>query len=320
MGYVRPFIQLSRRNGTALRWSLAGLAGAGLLAVTLAGEGPGARARARVQELPPAAEEPAADDAALVAALGAAGIRIDREAGAVAFSARVEILNELLEYLIVSRHGAVHESLFTTDVDPEVLAAAVLAAGALPGNNVEFVAKDPPPTREEVRAGARTHDVVIPTGEPIYVYATWREAAGPADVDSGDLEGETLFFHRIEDLVLDLVRGRTMRRHGWVWLGSRMVPGRTKGEGEVFAATATGNLVCISFFSQGDTLMTTALPECTSQTAWRPNVWMVPDRGSEVLLLVSTRELDGVPASLRDAIPFVEDPEEEDGAEDPAKR
>ena len=312
MGYVRTRMHVYQRHGTALRWALAGRAGAGLLAVTLAGDPGSSASGPPAQELPPTQDPPssAADDAALVAAFGAAGIRMDRDAGAVAFSARVEILNELLEYLLVSPNGAMHESLFATDVDPEVLATAVLAVGALPGNNVEFVPKDPPPTREEVRAGVRTPAVVLPTGEPIYVYATWREAAGPADADTGALQGETLFFHRIEDLVLDLARGRTMRRHGWVWLGSRMVPGRNKGEGEVFAATATGNLVCISFFSQGDTLMTTALPECTSQTAWRPNVWLVPDRGSEVLLIVSTRELDGVPPSLREAIPFVEDPED----------
>jgi len=259
----------------------------------------------------PGQAEAAVDDSALVAAFQAAGIQIDRGAGATAFSARVEVLNELLEYVLVAPHGAVHEALFVTEVDPEVLAAAMIAVGAEVGENVQYVAKDPPPTREEVRAGARTHDVVLPKGKPVYMYATWREAAGPADPDTGEFPDETLFFHRVEDLILDLTRGRTMRRHGWVWLGSRIVPARQKGQADVFAASATGNLACVAYFSQGDTLITPALPECTSQTAWRPNVWMLPDRGGEVLLIASTKRLAAVPDGLRAAIPFVEEPDED---------
>ena len=263
----------------------------------------------------PGAARSQADDVALTEAFQLAGIQIDRDAGVAAFSARIEVLNELLEYLLVSPHGAVHESLFVTDVDPEVLQAAMLTVGAELGENVQYIAKDPPPTREEVRSGIRTHDVVIPKGKPVYMYAAWREGAGPADPVTGALPDETLYFHRMEDLILDLTRGRTMRRHGWVWLGSRMVPDRQKGKTDVFAASATGNLACIAYFSQGDTLLTPALPECTSQTSWRPNVWMLPDRGDEVLLVLSTKRLDVLPDGLLAAIPFVDEPDE-DGADD----
>ena len=52
----------------------------------------------------------------------------------------------------------------------------------------------------------------------------------------------------------------------------------------MLAATAMGNLINVAFFSQGDTLVTAALPECVVQTGWRPNVWLLPDTGSEVFV------------------------------------
>jgi len=69
-----------------------------------------------------------------------------------------------------------------------------------------------------------------------------------------------------------------------------------------------GNLINVAFFSQGDTLVTAALPECVVQTGWRPNVWLLPDTGSEVLFIMSTVELDGLPGDLRASVPFVPEP------------
>ncbi|MEL6715778.1 MAG: hypothetical protein AAFP86_18500, partial [Planctomycetota bacterium] len=148
----------------------------------------------------------------------------------------------------------------------------------------------------------------LPEGAPIFVYAAWREPAGAFDAETGTFPAETLHFHRVEDLVLDLERQRTLRRHGWVYLGSRMVPGQREGDAERFAATATGNLVCTTFFTDGDTLLTTAVPECTSQTIWFPNNWLLPARGSELLFIASRTELERVPVAFADTVPFVPEP------------
>ena len=103
----------------------------------------------------------------------------------------------------------------------------------------------------------------------------------------------------------DLERGRTLRRHRFVYLGSRMVERRS---GEVqFAAALEGNLVNIPFFAQGNTLLTAALPECISQKAWLPNAWLLPERGSPALLIFSRERLHRPPASLDAAVPVVPD-------------
>ena len=240
----------------------------------------------------------------LAEAFQAAGVLVERGEGILAFPAAVEIRDQPLEYLLVNPHGAVHESMFVTPIDPEVLSAAFLTIGAEAGRNVEYVPVEPEPTREEVRSGAKTHDVIVPSGKPLYLYAGWREGAGAYDEEAQAFPDETVHFHRIEDLVLDLRRVRTLRRHGLVWLGSRMIEGREPGDPEQFAATVTGNLMCITFFSQGDTLLTMAVPECASQVDWVPNQFLLPERGSEVMVIASSTQLDVVPEGVRGALPF----------------
>lgn len=280
-----------------------------LVAGSVSGQPPESAVRELAKERP-AVESPKAQDdeaeADLAKAFEAAGVIVDRDADLVAFPAAVEIRSEPLEYILVGPNGAVHESMFVTPIDPKVLSTAFLAVGAREGKNVEYVAVEPAPTLEEVRSGARTHEVILPDGDPIYLYAAWREPAGAYDEESESFPGETTHFHRIEDLVLDLRRGRTLRRHGMVWLGSRMLDPKEPGEPPRFAASLTGNLMSVTFFSQGDALLTTALPECTSQVDWLPNQFFLPERGQEVLLFASLEELEVLPESLRAHLPFAE--------------
>lgn len=238
--------------------------------------------------LPGAAEAAAA----LERAFAAAGVRVDRAAGALSFGATVQVRDDLLEYLLVNPHGAVHEALFVSGVPADVLNAAFLALGLERGQNVEYVRKDPQPSVEEQRAGVRAFDVVPPKGDGVQLYATWRE-------------GDDHFFYRIEDLVRDLDRGRTMRRHNWVYLGSRFLDSRRAGGDPLFAAAAEGNLACISFFTPGNTLLTAALPECVAQSSWLPNSWLLPPVGADVLLIASRVPLLAPPQSMDEVVPVV---------------
>lgn len=237
--------------------------------------------------------------AALTQAFASQGIHLDLDAGVCAVPVSVEVRDDLLEYLLVLPQGASHESLFVAAGDKapaeqrawvETLNAALLAMGLEAGSNARWIEKDPAPTERELRAGTSPYDVLPPAGDGLHLYAAWHE--------EGDLH-----FHPVEDLVRDLERGRTLRRHPFVYLGSRMVE-RRSGE-VVFAASLEGNLINISFFSQGNTLLTAALPECVSQKSWLPNAWLLPERGSPVLLLLSHERLRRPPASLAPLVPTV---------------
>jgi len=219
--------------------------------------------------------------AQLVAALAAQSVRIDFDAGWAAIPCEVVVRGDLLEYLLVNRSGAAHESMFATAVTPSVLNAALLALGATPGANARWVPKDGP-------EGRPLFDIVPPSGDGFYLHVAWRR-------------GEELHFHRLEDLVLDRASGATLRRQKFVYLGSRMVVAR-EGAPPVFAADIEGNLVNVSFFEAGHTLLTTATPECVRQTVWLPNGWLLPSQGDAATLLFARGRLAQLPASLAEQL------------------
>ena len=219
-----------------------------------------------------------------------AGVRVDPGLGFCAIPAQVNVTNDLLEYLLVAPWGAAHESLLATSVDVEILNAALLTLAVEPGTNALWTPKEPPPSEEELRAGVRPYTVTAPEGDGFYLYLAWRE-------------GEESYFYRIEDLIRDLQRGRTMQRHRWVYLGSRMV--ERKDGSEEFAAALEGNLINISWFVQGNTLVTAALDACIEQTIWLANPWLLPPFESPVLFVFARERLQVLPAELLPALPEV---------------
>lgn len=241
------------------------------------------------------AQTPKPDDALkqLVTALGEHGIHLDPERGLCALEVRVGIRDDLLEYVLVNPRGQSHESLFLSDVPPRTLNTALLALGVQPGENVKIQERVPRPTPEELRDGATAYTLEPPKGDGFFLYAGWRE-------------GDEVFWYRIEDLVRDLSTGRGMQRHRFVFLGSKTAPDRKSPGQELFAADIEGNLVNLALFEQGFTLLTTALPECMQQANWLPNAWLLPERGSNLLLVFSKEKLTQIPAGWIERLPAVE--------------
>ncbi len=233
----------------------------------------------------PAAQQHGPDPrAVLETALAEAGIRIDLDDGRCAVPARILVREELLEYLLVGPGGSAHESLFVTDVKPSLVNTALLALGFVPGVNASWTRRTEPLRDEERRAGVSPYDVTLPKGDSLYLYALWEE------------DGE-VYFYRIEDLIRNLSTGRTMRRHSWVYLGSRFVPLEEEGE-EVFVADREQNLLNIALFAEGNTLVTAALATCIDQTIWVGNTWLLPERDWPLLLVFSRNPLVAPPDDL----------------------
>lgn len=223
-------------------------------------------------------------------ALAPSGLLIDFERGVVSLPARVMVRDDFLEYLLVTPNGAAHESLFVTEVQPSLLNAALLALGVEPGKNATWITESEgaDPDRTEGRV---ITDVTPPQGGGFFLYAGWRE-------------GDEEYFFRVDDLVSNLETRRSMRRHRWVFLGSRFAQ-VAPGEPERFVADALGNLVNLSFFFQPNTLVTGSLPECVRQTIWVANAWILPPRGSEVRFLFARERLETMPQAWRADLPVV---------------
>ena len=228
------------------------------------------------------------------------GIHLDVRRGLCSIPVAIDVRDDLLEYLLVNPQGAQHESLFLTEVVPSRLNAALLALGAAPGKNAVWKRKEPVPTPEQVRDGVLPYTVESPSGDGFLLYVAWRE------------KGET-YFYRVDDVLRNLETGRSLVRHRWVFLGSRMVRFRGQEDREVFAADVEGNLVSLVFFEQGNTLLTAARPECLRQTIWLANGWLLPSRGSSVELFFSREPLAALPDGIEARLPVVPDEEAQDG-------
>ena len=251
------------------------------------------------------ASEPETGAASLLeSTLAAEGIQIDLEAGRVGLPVTVLVRDDLLEYLVVGPRGATHEGLFLTQATPSLISTALLAIGTEAGENARWIEKDPGAGSGATPTNDRGHvspefEVVPPSGSDaarLYLYAGWRE------------DGES-YFYRVDDLVANLETGRSMRRHPWVYLGSRFHRVR-EGEPEVFVADLEQNLVNVSFFYQGNTLITAALPECQTQTIWLANSWLLPERGSPVTLVFSRSPMSALPAGWESVVTAAASPED----------
>ncbi len=214
---------------------------------------------------------------------------------------RLEVTQDYLEFLLTGPLGGVHESLLSTEIGAQVLNTGFLAMGLQPGKNArwESLTEDPLDPSSVGVQGQRAKDapgvdpagykVHVPEGDGLFLYVAWRE-------------GEETFFFRLEDLIRDLDRGRTLRRHQFVYLGSFMSTNLRTGEPQ-FAASLEGNLINAAFFRKGATLFTTAVEECDKQSNWLANSWLLPSRGSNLLLLFSKETLSSVPKELLAKLP-----------------
>lgn len=236
-----------------------------------------------------AAEEQSESGSELEAVFRTAGIELDLSLKALSIPAEVLIKEDLIEYLLVAPNGSAHESLFTTTVQPSLLNTALLSLGVERGKNAQWVERVPAPTPEERRNGARAVDVLAPEGDGFLLYALWRE-------------DEEIYFFRIEDLIDNLRRNRVMRRHRWVYLGSRFASDRPGGE-EYFQADREGNLICVTFFGEGNVLCTAALEDCRDQSIWIANRWLLPASGKPVRFIFARERLDCAPPQWIEDLP-----------------
>ncbi|MFT5198245.1 MAG: hypothetical protein ACI87O_000901 [Planctomycetota bacterium] len=242
----------------------------------------------------PAAQEPSEPEQPVVE------IHLAKDRTWLSLPVNLEVTGDYLEYLLVNPHGSMHESLLSTQVGAERLNAMLLVLGLQPGKNAEWksvVAADPstPAGGARNQPARETYEVTAPSGDSAYIYLAW-------------MEGEERYFFRLEDLIRDLDRGRTMRRHPLVYLGSFMAEGHN---GPAFAATKEGNLINAALMRNGATLFTTGLVECDKQSNWLANSWLLPQRGSELAFVVSTHILHSAPAELLSRMPQAESGDED---------
>jgi hypothetical protein len=236
------------------------------------------------QQTPPVApQQPDADAAAAQQLLAEVmqqfqkeGIQLDSKAQTVTITAVVNQSQDPVEYLLIHKRGKRHEAMFWTNSKPSVLNAALLMLGLQPGKNASYVEKDPPPTLEEIDAGADPIVVTEPSGTPLWLTVKWQDA------DGKQVE------HDIEDLILDLTTQQPVVDASFVYLGGRMAQ-IYRGEPEVFVADFEGNLISTCYMTPDNHLGTMVHKDARDDQNW----WMtslMPEPGTEVSFVFHRQE------------------------------
>ncbi len=251
-------------------WCGAGLAALGLLVAARAGSAP------------VAAQDPAQQE--ILARFAEQGVSVDLERQRIQVQARVSVLHEPLEYLLVLQpQGKDYESLLLCEkLSAEALNAAMLLLGVEKGINGHLTAADPPPTLEEIQNGAAPYTVEPASGDGFYVYVSWEEQIG------GRTES---FVYRAEDLVINARTEGTYQRGKFVYLGSRFVRPH-KDAVEFFAAQGEGNLVSLCIFEPANHILAGSDPDSDDQQIWYPNVFLLPPVGQPVTVSFTREPLE----------------------------
>jgi len=236
----------------------------------------------------PQQEEGAEDGSAVVSALASQGIHLNLEGGWIEVAATICQRSDPLEYLVINLpRGKDHEALFGCEgVDAQSLNAAMLLLGVKAGANGKFEELDTPPTREDLEAGKPSHKVIPASGDGFFIQAAW-------DIVGPDGKVET-YFHRAEDLVLNLRDQRAYHRGKFIYLGSRFIKPHRDAR-EMFAADAEGNYVSLCYFVPANHLLTGNDPNADDQYLWYPNIYLLPDIGHSVRLFFSIEPLSQPP-------------------------
>lgn len=174
------------------------------------------------------------------------GCRLSKAEGWVQFDAAVNMNQGLLEYLIVSESGKLHESLLRTTVDPYALQLAFLLIG-LEGTSQPLSAQG---------------DRKTPTGDRVTVLVRVRD-------DTSVREVPIERWVRVKDKVLDHVP--------WVFTGSVIVDG-------VFMASVEKSIMAV--YHDPVALIDHALEEGAEDEIWFANEKTVPPVGTPVEVVV----------------------------------
>ncbi len=183
------------------------------------------------------------------------GIRVDTKASTVTIESEVGRPADPLEYVLIHRKGKTHEAMLITEVVPSLLNTALLAIGLEPGENARVEEIQPPPTIEEVRAGAPWLNVFPPKGKTMYVTVSW-EHDGKKHTDVP-----------VEELLLDATTGLEVKGNRWVFLGGNWAP-LLRGEDPVFMGDYQGNIVSSCYMHPPNHLVTIVHERGNDEMNW----------------------------------------------------
>jgi hypothetical protein len=190
------------------------------------------------------------------------GIRLDKNKQTLTFPAHFHICEGIIEYLLVTTAGKLHETMLRTEVQPQHLQVAMLLLGAkaVPADQLQRLLDDP--------------KLPIP-GEPVDLQLLWKV-------------GEKERTVRIEDLVLDKKAKGPMAKGPFHFTGSRLFEG-------TFIAQRDGSI--ISLITDADAQFNNPRPGREDDENFTVAKEKTPPRDTPVEVLIRLVKPDSKPTN-----------------------
>ena len=176
-------------------------------------------------------------------------VRLDKNERSVSFPAVVNLSPGLIEYLIVTDTGKIHESMFRTDAEPFQIHTAMLFLGARGAGTNRFP----------------EHPNTSLPGDKVVVEVHWQ---------SDQANRQT---RRAEELVYNQQTKSTMSQGPWIYNGSRMFEG-------TFIAQQDGSIV--SLIEDPDALVNNPRQGRESDEIWEVKTNDLPALNSPVQIKI----------------------------------
>jgi hypothetical protein len=174
-------------------------------------------------------------------------VTLDKEKRTVSFPGSVNMDEGVVEYVLVSATGKLHESVLKTDAEPTHVHLAVLL---LTG-------------KTEATPAGKMADPTL-AGETVFIRVRFRAGGEPAEMP-------------VEDLVLNTETQAPMSRGEWIYNGSRLIEG-------VFIAQRDGSI--ISTIRDPDALINNPRPGRDNDEIWHANQKVTPPVNTPVEIIV----------------------------------
>lgn len=198
------------------------------------------------------------------------GVKLEREARRISFPVKLNMTNGPIEYLLVTAAGKTHESLLTTDIEPQHLQVAMLLLGA---KGMQAAPLTNAPAGGPITQALGGRNPPLP-GDSVLVEVSWKKG--------GQSERK-----RIEALVFNKRANEPMSAGPFTFTGSRLWQGK-------FVAQTDGSL--ISIITDPDAVFNNPRPNRDADDTWVVHGPSVPNADTGLELNITMPPIAKSPA------------------------
>jgi len=180
-------------------------------------------------------------------------LRLDKGKNSIAFPGKINLVKDVVEYMLVTPNGPTHESLLVSEVQPTDLHFAMLLLGAKGSGLSAPGPGDAPPGQIDAKYLQNAPKL---KGDNLLVTATWKDKEGKAHITP------------IEEWLLNTQTKKSATPGPWIYTGSMF------GADGGFLAQQLG--MCISVVTNPSALINNPRKGNNNDLIWEINAKTVP--------------------------------------------